>query len=177
MELLSFFGIDWPTVNEDKVREFAAHVREFAQNVEGSHQESTQTIQRLGQAYEGAPYEALLAKWASASDEHFNELIQACHVVADALDIAADVIVGMKVETIGELIALAAATVASAVSGMAFQAAGSVLGVSGRGGGGPGFRIGPDGLEKHARMTHDHAETVAGHAQVFRSKIAGVGFE
>ncbi|MFF2820333.1 WXG100 family type VII secretion target [Kitasatospora cineracea] len=232
VELLSFFDIGWPTVNEDKVREFAAHVREFAQNVEGSHQESTQTIQRPGQAYEGASYEALLAKWASASDEHFNELIQACHVVADALDIATDVIVGMKVEKIGELIPLAAAfvadqaaavatfgaagaaallieetvkrlvnhleqqleqyiigqaveaaigplidTVASAVSGMAFQAAGSVLGVSGGGGGGPGFRIGPDGLEKHARMMHDHAETVAGHAQVFRSKIAGVGFE
>ncbi|GAA0665938.1 hypothetical protein GCM10010193_16760 [Kitasatospora atroaurantiaca] len=232
VSFLQFIGINWPSVNEDKVREFASHVREFAQNVESAHQDSTNTIQRLGQAYEGASYEALLAKWASVSDQHFNELVQACHVVADALDIAADVIVGMKVETIGELIALAAAfvadqaaavatfgaaeaavilieeaakrlinyleqqleqyiigqvieaaigplidTVANAVSGMVFQAAESALGVSGGGGGGSGFRIEPDALDEHARMMHDHAETVAGHAQLFQSKIAGVSFE
>ncbi|GLW68536.1 hypothetical protein Kpho02_08350 [Kitasatospora phosalacinea] len=232
VELLSFFGINWPTVNEDRVREFAAHVREFAQNVESSHQESTATVQRLGEAYEGASYEALLAKWASVSDRHLNELVQACHVVAEALDVAAGVIVAMKVETIAELVALAAAlvadqaaavatfgiaeaavlaieeaakrlinyleqqleqyiiaqvveaaigplvdTVANAVSGLVFQAAESALGVSGGGGGGSGFRIDPDALEEHARMMHDHAETVAGHAEVFQSKVAGVSFE
>ncbi|OKJ09144.1 WXG100-like domain-containing protein [Kitasatospora sp. CB01950] len=232
VEFLSFIGINWPTVNEDKVREFGSHVREFAQNVESVHQESTATVQRLGQAYEGASYEALLAKWASLSESHLNELVQACHVVADALDIAADVIVAMKIETIGELIALAAAfvadqaaavatlgaaeaavilieetakrlinyleqqleqyivaqvveaaigplvdTVANAVQGLVFQAAESAIGVSGGGGGGSGFRIDPDALEEHARMMHDQAETVAGHAQAFQSKIAGVSFE
>ncbi|KDN80508.1 WXG100 family type VII secretion target [Kitasatospora cheerisanensis] len=231
MEFLSFIGINWPTVNEDKVREFGAHVRDFAQNVESVHQQSTSTIQQLGQAYQGASYEALLAKWASVSDQHLNELVQACHVVADALDIAADVIVAMKVETIGELIALAAAfiadqaaavatlgaaeaavilieetakrlinyleqqleqyiiaqvveaaigplvdTVANAVQGMVFQAAESALG-GGGGGGGSGFQIDPDALDEHARMMHDQAEAVAGHAQAFQSKIAGVSFE
>ncbi|MFE2348066.1 WXG100-like domain-containing protein [Kitasatospora cineracea] len=233
VDFLSVIGINWPTVNEDKVREFAGHVREFADNVDASHQQSTATVQQLGQAYEGASYEALLAKWASVSDQHLNELVQACHVVATALDVAADVIVAMKVETIGELIALAAAfvadqaaavatlgaaeaavilieeaakrlinyleqqleqyiigqvieaaigplvdTVANAVSGMVFQAAESALGVSGGGGGGgTGFRIDPDALDEHARMMHDHAETVAGHAQAFQSKLAGVSFE
>ncbi|GAA5014626.1 WXG100 family type VII secretion target [Kitasatospora paranensis] len=232
VSFLQLIGINWPTVNEDKVREFASHVREFAQNVESAHQDSTNTIQRLGRAYEGASYEALLAKWTSVSDQHFDELVKACHVVADALDVAADVIVGMKVETIGELIALAAAfiadqaaavatfgaaeaavvlieeaakrlinyleqqleqyiigqvveaaigplidTVANAVSGMVFQAAESTLGVSGGGGGGSGFRIEPDALDEHARVMHDHADTVAGHAQLFQSKIAGVSFE
>ncbi|MFG2697222.1 WXG100 family type VII secretion target [Kitasatospora sp. NPDC048407] len=232
VEFLSFIGINWPTVNEDKVREFGSHVREFAQNVESVHQQSTSTIQRLGQAYQGASYEALLAKWASISDSHLNELVQACHVVADALDIAADVIVAMKLETIGELVALAAAfiadqaaavatlgaaeaavilieetakrlinyleqqleqyiigqvveaaigplvdTVANAVQGMVFQAAESALGVSADGGGGSGFQIDPDALDEHARMMHEQAETVAGHAQMFQSKIAGVSFE
>ncbi|MCP2308062.1 WXG100-like domain-containing protein [Kitasatospora paracochleata] len=231
VSFLSFIGINWPTVNEDSVREFASHVREFAQNVESAHQESTATVHQLGQAYEGASYEALLAKWASVSEQHLTQLVQACHVVADALDVAADVIVAMKVETIGELIGLAAAfvadqaaavatfgaaeaavilieetakrlinyleqqleqyiiaqvveaaieplidTVANAVSGLVFQAAESALGVSG-GGGGTGFRIDPDALDDHARMMHDHAETVAGHAQAFQSKIAGVSFE
>ncbi|GAA0665895.1 hypothetical protein GCM10010193_16690 [Kitasatospora atroaurantiaca] len=232
VSLLSFIGINWPTVNEDKVREFASHVREFAENVESAHQDSTATVQRLGEAYEGASYEALLAKWAALSDSHMNELVQACHVVATALDIAADVIVAMKVETIAELVVLAAAfvadqaaavatfglaeaaviaieeaakrlinyleqqleqyiigqvieaaidplieVVAGAVAGLVFEAAESALGVSGGGGGGTGFRIDPDALEAHARTMHDHAETVAGHAQAFQSKIAGVSFE
>ncbi|MFD5565671.1 MULTISPECIES: WXG100-like domain-containing protein [Kitasatospora] len=232
VEFLSFIGINWPTVNEDKVREFGAHVREFAQNVESVHQQSTSTVQQLGQAYEGASYEALLAKWAALSESHLNELVQACHVVADALDIAADVIVAMKVETIGELVVLAAAfiadqaaavatlgaaeaavilieeaakrlinyleqqleqyiiaqvveaaigplvdTVANAVQGLVFQAAESALGVSGGGGGGSGFRIDPDALEEHARMMHEQADAVAGHAQMFQSKLAGVSFE
>ncbi|GAA2805339.1 hypothetical protein GCM10010441_32710 [Kitasatospora paracochleata] len=232
VSFLSVIGINWPTVNEDSVREFASHVREFAENVESAHQDSTATIQKLGEAYEGASYEALLAKWAQLSDSHMNELVQACHVVATALDVAADVIVAMKVETIAELVALAAAfiadqaaavatlgaaeaavilieeaakrlinyleqqleqyiigqvvtaaidplveVVANAVSGLVFQAAEAALGVGGGGGGGTGFRIDPEALEAHAQMMHDHAETVAGHAQTFQAKAAGVSFE
>ncbi|MEV0094290.1 hypothetical protein [Streptomyces sp. NPDC050738] len=29
VSFLQFIGVNWPTVNEDKVREFASHVREF----------------------------------------------------------------------------------------------------------------------------------------------------
>lgn len=112
VSLLQFIGINWPSVNEDKVREFASHVREFADNVQNTHQDSTNTIQQLGEAYQGASYEALIAKWGQLSGSHMNELVEACHTVASALDVAADVIVGMKVEAIGELVAMAAAFVA-----------------------------------------------------------------
>ena len=228
---LNFIGIKWPSVNEDKVREFASHVREFAETLESAHRESTATIHGLAEAYEGASYEALLAKWAQMSNGHMDQLVQACHVVATALDVAAGVIVAMKVEAIAELVVLAATliaeqaaavatlglaeaaaaatvlagrkliafleqqleqyivgqvieaaidplveVVAGAVSGLVFQAAESALG-SGGGGGGGGFRIDPDALEVHARMMHDHAETVAGHAQAFQGKLAGVSFE
>ncbi|MGE7438480.1 MULTISPECIES: hypothetical protein [Kitasatospora] len=47
---LSFIGINWPTVNEDKVREYASHVREFAENIDSAHRDSTATIQRPGEA-------------------------------------------------------------------------------------------------------------------------------
>ncbi|MFJ9523362.1 WXG100 family type VII secretion target [Kitasatospora sp. NPDC101801] len=116
---LSIIGINWPTVNEDKVREFASHVREFADNVEAAHRDSTATIHSLGEAYQGASYEALLAKWAALSDSHLNDLVQACQVVATALDVAADVIVAMKVETIAELVALAAAFIADQAAAVA----------------------------------------------------------
>ncbi|MFD9128227.1 WXG100 family type VII secretion target [Kitasatospora sp. NPDC059571] len=119
VSFLGFIGINWPTVNEDKVREFASHVREFADRVDEAHRDSTATIHALSEAYEGASYEALLAKWSAMSDSHMTELVQACHVVATALDVAADVIVGMKVEAIAELVALAAAFVADQAAAVA----------------------------------------------------------
>ncbi|MDH6576494.1 WXG100 family type VII secretion target [Kitasatospora sp. MAP5-34] len=106
-------------MNEDKVREFASHVREFAQNVESAHQDSTATVHQLAEAYQGASYEALLAKWTQLSSGHMAEMVQACHAVATALDVAADVIVGMKAEAIAELATMAAAFVADQAAAVA----------------------------------------------------------
>ncbi|MER6398066.1 MULTISPECIES: WXG100 family type VII secretion target [unclassified Kitasatospora] len=117
--LLDFIGIHWPSVNEDKVREFGEHVKEFAKGLEDLHADSTATVHQLGGAYEGASYEALIAKWALMSDKHFNEVVQAAHVVAKALDTAADVIVAMKLEALGELIVLAASFVAAQAAAVA----------------------------------------------------------
>ncbi len=117
--LLNFIGIRWPAVNEDKVREFGEHIKEFAKGLEEVHADSTATIHQLGGAYEGATYEALVAKWALMSDKHFNEVVQAAHVVAQAMDIAADAIVAMKLEALGELIVLAATFVAAQAAAVA----------------------------------------------------------
>jgi uncharacterized protein YukE len=119
VSFLQFIGVNWPNVNEDKVREFAAHVREFAENVDNTHQDSTATIKRLGEAYQGASYDALLAKWAQLSNSHMSELVQACHTVATGLDAAADVIVAMKVEAIAELAVLAATFIADQAAAVA----------------------------------------------------------
>jgi uncharacterized protein YukE len=235
VSLLQFIGINWPNVNEDSVREFASHVRDFGSNVDQTHQDSTATVKKLADVYQGASYEALLVKWEQVSSSHMSELVTACHTVATALDVAADVIVGMKAAAIAELVALAVSFVADqaaavltfglaeaaealiiaaaekavnyleqqleqyiigevieaavnplvevvgrAVSGMAFQAAESALGVSadaGAGGVGTGFSIHPEQLTSRAQLLHDHAETVASHAEEFKTRVAGVSFE
>jgi uncharacterized protein YukE len=117
--LLDFIGINWPNINEDKVREFAGHVRDFGQKVDDTHQESTATIKKMADVYQGASYEALLAKWGQMSDGHMSELVTACKTVAEALDVAADVIVGMKGAAIAELVALAASFVADQAAAVA----------------------------------------------------------
>lgn len=119
VSFLQFIGVNWPQVNEDKVREFAGHVREFAGKLEETHQDSTATVNKLADVYQGASYEALLAKWAQLSNGHMTELLEACHVTATALDVAADVIVAMKVETIAELAVLAATFVADQAAAVA----------------------------------------------------------
>ncbi|MFE9428569.1 WXG100 family type VII secretion target [Kitasatospora sp. NPDC006697] len=105
--MLQFIGVAWPNVNEDKVRELASHVREFADNVDGTHQKATSTVDNLSAHYQGGSYEALVSSWAHLSSSHMTELVSTCHTVATALDAAADTIVAMKWQAIGELGALA----------------------------------------------------------------------
>lgn len=119
VDLLQFFGINWPNINEDSVRALATHVRRFAQNLDDVHQDASATIRDMGQAYQGASYEALLALWADRSTRHLRELSEACGVVAVALDGGADVIVGMKTTAIGELSVLAASFVADQAAAVA----------------------------------------------------------
>ncbi|WP_420034052.1 hypothetical protein ACN2WE_17160 [Streptomyces sp. cg28] len=106
-------------MNEDKVREFASHVRDFAEKLDETHQDSSATLTKMADVYQGASYEALLAKWAQLSSDHMSELLSSCHAVATALDVAADVIVGMKTEAIAELVVLAASFVADQAAAVA----------------------------------------------------------
>ncbi|MFF4359284.1 WXG100 family type VII secretion target [Streptomyces sp. NPDC001604] len=119
VSLLQFIGVNWPNVNEDKVREFAQHVRDFATKVDETHQDSTATIKQMADVYQGPSYDALLAKWGQMSNGHMSELLTACHAVATALDVAADVIVGMKEAAIAELVVLAASFVADQAAAVA----------------------------------------------------------
>lgn len=112
VKLLSVIGITFPEVNEDHVRELGSHVREFAQNVGQTHQDATDTITQMGEAYQGASYDALVQRWSEMSSQHMTELQDACSVAATAMDVAADFIVGQKVAAIAELVAMAAAFVA-----------------------------------------------------------------
>lgn len=73
VSFLQFIGVNWPQVNEDKVREFASHIKEFADNLDQTHQAASSTVQRIGEAYQGAGYEALLAKWEQLSRSHMCE--------------------------------------------------------------------------------------------------------
>lgn len=111
-QFLNFIGIPWININEDKVREFAGHVTDFANNIDGAHQDASSTLRQLGSGYQGSAYEALLGMWANKSTKHITELIDACHILSTALHAGADFIEAQKIACIGELIGMAAAFVA-----------------------------------------------------------------
>jgi uncharacterized protein YukE len=117
--LLNLIGINWPAVDEDQVRVFASHVRDFATNISDTHQQASATIQEMGQSYSGASYEQLVETWARMSDSHMTELTQACGVVAAALEVAADGIVAAKMVAIGELVGLAVSFAADQAAAVA----------------------------------------------------------
>ncbi len=116
---LQLIGVNWPNVDEDQVRAFAGHVRDFANNVDGTHQQASSTIQQMSAAYSGNSYEQLVETWARMSNDHMQGLVEATHVVADALDVAADAIVAAKAAAIAELVALAASFVADQAAAVA----------------------------------------------------------
>jgi len=119
VQLLQFIGVQWPNVNEDKVREAGQHVKQFAENIQSTHQDATAHLQQAAQLYQGAGYEAMIAAWGQRSQDHMSELVTTCHVVATAMDAAAEVIVGMKVAAVAELVALAASFIADQAAAVA----------------------------------------------------------
>jgi uncharacterized protein YukE len=106
---LNFIGIPWININEDKVREFATHVRQFGSDVSSAHGDATATLTQLGSGYQGAAYEALMKMWGTKSTSHINDLVEGCDVLATALDTGADLIVAQKWACIGELAGMAVA--------------------------------------------------------------------
>lgn len=111
-DMLNFLGIPWINVNEDKVREFAKEVRAFAQNVSDAHGDAATTLNRLGSGYQGAAYEALMRMWGGKSTSHVHELVDACHVLATALDGGAEAIEVQKDVALGILVVQAVTFVA-----------------------------------------------------------------
>jgi hypothetical protein len=112
VDFLQLIGVNWPNVNEDSVREFAAHTRDFAANIGSAHDAASATVQQMGEAYSGASYQQLVSTWARMSSDHMTELVDVCNVLAVALDVAADAIVAAKGVAIAELVGLAASFVA-----------------------------------------------------------------
>ncbi|WP_369015947.1 WXG100 family type VII secretion target [Actinocrinis puniceicyclus] len=112
-------GVDWPYLNEDDVRAFARLVREFGQAVEQTHQDATATVQKFAQAYQGASTQALQSGWAKLSAQHVDEIVEGCHVLAEALEIGADFVVAQKVEAAIQLGVMAAEFVADQAASVA----------------------------------------------------------
>jgi hypothetical protein len=67
-----------PDADEDELREWAGHVREFGRGMTGSHAETDGAPKSAGGAYEGAAYEALLGRWGQASTGHMTVLVDCC---------------------------------------------------------------------------------------------------
>jgi len=116
---LNVIGVPWPYLNEDEVRRFAVMVRHFGQAVERTHQDATAAIGRFADAYQGEATRRMRSGWVQLADRHTRELVTGCHVLADALDVGADVIVAQKAEALVELAAMAAAFLADQAASVA----------------------------------------------------------
>lgn len=107
VNFLNVIGIEWPYINEDTIYDFAKLVREFGQAVERTHQDAADAVTKLAQAHQGASTRQMQSGWAELSDRHVTEILAACEVVADALEVWAGYIIAQKAEAVAQLIEMA----------------------------------------------------------------------
>lgn len=116
---LNVVGVQWPYINEDSVWQFAALVRDFGRAVRTTHQDATAAIHGIGQGYQGASTRRLSSGWEELSARHVTQLVDGCHALADALEVAAGYIVAQKALAVAQLAAMAAAFVADQAAAVA----------------------------------------------------------
>ncbi len=116
---MNLIGVNWPQVNEDKVREFADHVRQFAINLDSTHETATATVRQMAEHYQADSYQQLVERWSQMSNDHLSEIVQICGTVATLIDVAADAIVVAKLAVITELGIMAAEFIAAQAAAVA----------------------------------------------------------
>ncbi|MFE4757314.1 DUF6531 domain-containing protein [Streptomyces mirabilis] len=107
-EILDFIGINWPNVDEDDYREMATSLREFAENFEGHGASVHAEVAAVLGSSKGYAVDALEKHWGKVKAGHLNELPKLARMFADACDVVADVVFGMKTKAEIELGAMAA---------------------------------------------------------------------
>src|ERR1700753_1640221 len=90
VNLLNVIGVPWPYIDEETLHDFAGFTRGFATAVQTTHADATHAISGIAAAYQGSATTAMTSGWATLSNRHVDEILTASHVLADALDVAAD---------------------------------------------------------------------------------------
>jgi hypothetical protein len=119
VNLLNVIGVPWPYIDEDVVLQFATLARDFATAVRTTHDDATTAVAGIAKAYQGSATDAMSSGWARMSGRHVDEIVEGCHVFANALDVAAAYIVAQKAEAVAVLVGMAAAFVADQAAAVA----------------------------------------------------------
>lgn len=94
--VLEFIGISFPNVNEDDYREMADAMREFATTLERHSEGAHGAVNRILSSSEGEAVEALQAHWSTVRSAHLDQVPEIVRLFADACDVIADIIEGLK---------------------------------------------------------------------------------
>ncbi|MEV3859502.1 DUF6531 domain-containing protein [Streptomyces sp. NPDC050095] len=113
-DVLDFIGINFPNVDEDDYREMADAMREFADKFEGHGGDAHKAFSRILSSSEGWAVDSMEQHWNQIKASHLEKLPELARLFADACDILADIIFGMKTKAEIELGAMAASVGISA---------------------------------------------------------------
>ena len=90
-------GFEWPDIDEDEVRRGAVLVRNFGSDLESVIQAVDRKVNGgLGVALRGQTGPATLSAWSTNRSQNLQKLIDIMPPAATAMDVGADVILGLK---------------------------------------------------------------------------------
>ncbi|GAA2339563.1 DNA/RNA non-specific endonuclease [Streptomyces kunmingensis] len=113
-DVLDFIGINFPNVDEDDYREMATAMREFAEQFEGHGGDAHLAVTRILSSSEGWAVDSFEKHWDQVKTSHLEKLPELARLFADACDVLADIIFGMKTKAEIELGVMAASVGISA---------------------------------------------------------------
>jgi hypothetical protein len=111
-------GVPWPEADEDKLRQFAQHWRDFAAEAARIRADAHNAASRVGADNSGTSIDAFSQYWhgSGGPDGHLAQAQRSAEIVAEVLDGFADVVTVEKWVIIGYVSALAAELAATTVA-------------------------------------------------------------
>ncbi|MFE1881957.1 WXG100-like domain-containing protein [Streptomyces diastatochromogenes] len=106
-EVLDFIGINFPNVDEDDYREMADAMRDFADKFEGHGADAHKTVEAILASSRGWAVHSMQSHWSQVKAGHLDKIPELARLFADACDVVADIIFGMKTKAEAELAIMA----------------------------------------------------------------------
>jgi hypothetical protein len=109
---MNLVGVNWPNVDEDQLRSSADTMRQLSQELTSNTGEAKSDIEQMLRNNSSQALQLFEALWHKLAGSHLPQVAQAMNIVADGLDAAAVVVVGLKAAAIAQLAELAAEIIA-----------------------------------------------------------------
>jgi hypothetical protein len=110
--VLDLIGVEWPNVDEDELRSIADDLRGLAEELKGHNGDAKSDIASMLGVNSSESLELFNALWTKIADGHLEQLGEGLSMLGTGLDIAAMVVVGLKLAAIVQLVFLAAELIA-----------------------------------------------------------------
>ncbi|MFI9813923.1 WXG100-like domain-containing protein [Saccharothrix variisporea] len=110
--VLDLLGVEWPNIDEDELRSIADDLRSLAEEMRGHTGDAKSDIADMLGVNSLDSLKRFEALWNKLADGHLDQLAQGFDLLGTGLDVAALVVVGLKLAAIVQLVVLAAELIA-----------------------------------------------------------------
>jgi hypothetical protein len=127
--VLGAIGVTWPNIDEDELRKAGGEFRQLSSDLSAHKSGAMAEIEQMLHVNSSESLKVFQALWEKVVKGHLADLEEGLNILAGAMDVCADIVEGMKVAAIAELVAFAAETaadMAAAVATAGIAAAGEI---------------------------------------------------
>jgi hypothetical protein len=110
--VLNMIGVDWPNIDEDKLRDGADQMRQLSSELTSNTGDAKSSIEQMLSQNSSQSLAIFEGLWQKLANGHLPQLAEGLKVVATGLDGSALLVTGMKIAAIGQLAILAAEIIA-----------------------------------------------------------------